>query len=163
MATDLEQQRQRAEAEERELVFERFTNADALAIGLLLAGKARERGLAIAIDIERAGQRLFHHATEGATPDNAAWIERKKNLVRRMHRSSWAVGLRLAAAGKTLADSMGPAAAAEHAAHGGCFPVVIRGVGFVGTVTVSGLPQQEDHDLVVEVLREHLGRSRPPA
>lgn len=159
MAEDLEQERRRVEAEERELVLERFTNDDAFELGLLLAGKARARRLPIAVDIERGGQRLFHFAAAGATPDNAAWIERKQNLVRRMHRSSYAVGLKLAASGKTLADSMG-AAAADHAAHGGCFPVVVRGVGFVGTVAVSGLPQKEDHDLVVEALRELLARGQ---
>lgn len=159
MSSDLEQERQRVEAEERDLVFGGFTNDDALELGLLLAEKARARKLPIAIDVERAGQRLFHFAAAGATPDNAAWIERKKNLVRRMFRSSYAVGLGLAASGKTLADSMGPAAA-DHAAHGGCFPIVVRGVGFVGSVTVSGLPQKDDHDLVVEAIRELLARRR---
>jgi uncharacterized protein (UPF0303 family) len=159
MAVDLERERQRVEAEERELTFDRFTNDDALDLGLLLAGKARARQLPIAVEVERGGQRLFHFAATGATPDNAAWIERKQRLVRRMHRSSYAVGLKLAATGKTLADSLGPAAA-DYAAHGGCFPVVVPGVGLVGTVTVSGLPQRDDHDLVVEAVREFLARPR---
>jgi len=159
MAVDLEQERQRVEAEERELVFDRFGNDDALDLGLLLAGKARSRALPIAIEVERGGQRLFHFSATGATPDNAAWIERKQRLVRRMHQSSYAVGLKLAASGKSLADSMG-AAAADYAAHGGCFPVVVPGVGLVGSVTVSGLPQKDDHDLVVEAIREFLARPR---
>jgi uncharacterized protein (UPF0303 family) len=74
-----------------------------------------------------------------------------------MFRSSYAVGLKLAATGKTLEEGMGPAAA-ECAAHGGCFPIVVRGVGFVGTVTVSGLPQKDDHDLVVQAIRDFLAR-----
>jgi uncharacterized protein (UPF0303 family) len=77
-----------------------------------------------------------------------------------MLRSSYGVGVKLALSGKSLADSMGPAAA-DFAAHGGCFPIVVLGVGFVGTVTVSGLPQKDDHDLVVEALREHLAGARP--
>jgi uncharacterized protein (UPF0303 family) len=74
-----------------------------------------------------------------------------------MFQSSYGVGLKLAASKKTLEDNMGPAAA-DYAAHGGCFPIVVRGVGFVGTVAVSGLPQKEDHDLVVEALRAFLAR-----
>ena len=83
MVTDLEKERQRVEADERELVFDAFTNDDALELGLSLVERARQRQLAIAIDVERSGQRLFHFAAAGTTPDNAAWIERKKNLVKR--------------------------------------------------------------------------------
>ncbi|HET9596097.1 MAG TPA: heme-degrading domain-containing protein [Anaeromyxobacteraceae bacterium] len=160
MEADLEQERQRVAAEEHELVFARFTNEDALELGLLLAGKARARQLAIAIDVERSGQRLFHFAASGTSPDNAAWIERKKNLVRRTFHSSYAVGLKLATSGRTLSEAMWPGAEAEYAAHGGCFPIVVRGVGFVGTVTVSGLPQKDDHDLVVEAIREFLAKAQ---
>jgi uncharacterized protein (UPF0303 family) len=52
----------------------------------------------------------------------------------------------------------------QYAAHGGAFPVIVKGVGVVGTVAVSGLPQAEDHDLLVGVLREFLrGEQEPPA
>jgi len=44
----------------------------------------------------------------------------------------------------------------QEAAHGGAFPVIVRDVGVVGAVTVSGLPQEEDHRLVVQVLRKFL-------
>jgi uncharacterized protein (UPF0303 family) len=159
MDANLEHERQRVAGEERELVLTRFTNDDALELGLLLADKARARQLPIAIDVERSGQRLFHFAAAGTSPDNAAWIERKKNLVRRTFHSSYAVGLKLAAAGKPLSESMWPGAEAEYAAHGGCFPIQVHGVGFVGTVTVSGLPQKDDHDLVVEALREFLAKA----
>jgi uncharacterized protein (UPF0303 family) len=159
MSTDVEKERQRVEAEERELVFERFTNEDSLELGLLLVEKARSRQLGIAIDVERNGQRLFHFAATGSTPDNAAWIERKKNLVKRVFRSSYAVGLKLAAEGKTLTERLG-IPAETFAAHGGCFPVLVKNAGCIGTVTVSGLPQKDDHDLVVEAIREFLGRKR---
>jgi uncharacterized protein (UPF0303 family) len=38
------------------------------------------------------------------------------------------------------------------AAHGGAFPVRIKDVGVVGTVTVSGLPQADDHAFVTEMI-----------
>lgn len=157
LGQELGQELDRVAAEERELVFDGFGHDDALELGLWLAERAQARGLPVAIDIERSGQRLFHFAAAGATPDNAAWIERKKNLVKRVLRSSYAVGLELRARGRTLAEKL-EVDPAPFAAHGGCFPLVVRGVGFVGTVTVSGLPQREDHDLVVEALREHLAR-----
>jgi uncharacterized protein (UPF0303 family) len=41
-------------------------------------------------------------------------------------------------------------------AHGGAFPVIVHRVGMVGTVAVSGLPQADDHALVVEGLTRYL-------
>ena len=38
---------------------------------------------------------------------------------------------------------------ALYAAHGGAFPILVRSVGPVGVVVVSGLPQVEDHRMVV--------------
>jgi uncharacterized protein (UPF0303 family) len=40
----------------------------------------------------------------------------------------------------------------DFAAHGGSFPIIVRGTGCIGAVTVSGLPQRDDHNLVVEAL-----------
>ena len=37
------------------------------------------------------------------------------------------------------------------------FPIVVDGVGCIGAVTVSGLPQRADHDLVVEALADLCG------
>ena len=156
---DLERERERVAAEERELVLDTFSSDEALELGLLLLEKVRARKLPVVVDIERCGQRVFHVAAPGSAPDNACWVERKKNLVKRVWKSSYAVGLTLRAEGKTLAQKM-EVSTEEFAAHGGCFPLLVRGLGFVGTVAVSGLPQKEDHDLLVETLREHLARAR---
>jgi uncharacterized protein (UPF0303 family) len=34
--------------------------------------------------------------------------------------------------------------------------VIVRGAGAIGTITVSGLPQDQDHELVVTVLEGFL-------
>ena len=138
-------------AQEEELQFGSFTNDDAWALGCALVEAAR--GLPVAIDICRGEQRLFHAALEGSSADNDAWIERKNRVVRRFGHSSYYMGMSEGGAfnASYLLDE------AEFAAHGGAFPVRVRDVGVVGTVTVSGLPQEEDHRLVVAVLREFLG------
>ncbi|MET0302587.1 MAG: heme-binding protein [Microbacteriaceae bacterium] len=42
------------------------------------------------------------------------------------------------------------------AANGGVFPITVTGVGVVGAVGISGLPQVEDHAFVVDQLRAFL-------
>ncbi|MCR6481241.1 heme-degrading domain-containing protein [Amycolatopsis sp. OK19-0408] len=141
---------QLADQEER-LQFTKFDNETALALGQQLLTAARERGLPVTISVRRNGQRLFHAALPGTSADNDAWIERKSRVVDRYGHSSFLVGTQFREKGGSFeADSrLDPD---EYAAHGGVFPVLVRGVGPVGTVGVSGLPQADDHAFVVEQL-----------
>ncbi|ARP70402.1 heme-degrading domain-containing protein [Streptomyces pluripotens] len=143
------------EAQERRLVFRRFTHTDAWALGTLLVELARERQAPVAIDIHRAGQQLFHAALPGSTPDNDAWIARKRRVVERYGASSYLVGARFRARGTTFEESsrLDPGA---YAAHGGSFPINVENTGVIGAVTVSGLPQLQDHRFVVEALEHFL-------
>ncbi|MFI2504421.1 heme-degrading domain-containing protein [Streptomyces sp. NPDC018972] len=147
------------EAQERRLVFQRFTYDDAWALGSLLVEMARERQAPVAIDIHRAGQQLFHAALPGSAPDNDAWIARKRRVVERYGSASYLVGARHRAKGTTFEASsrLDPD---TYAAHGGSFPITVEGVGVIGAVTVSGLPQLQDHELVVEALEHFLNRTR---
>ena len=131
------------------LQFTRFTNDDAWELGSLLVRLGRERELVLTVDIRRHGHQLFHAALAGTTPDNDSWVERKVAVVNRFGESSYLVGRRLAQKGRTLDEASG-IEPIRYAAHGGCFPIIVRDVGPVGTVTVSGLPQTQDHALVVE-------------
>ncbi|EPD61000.1 heme-degrading domain-containing protein [Streptomyces sp. HGB0020] len=146
------------EAQERHLVFSQFTHEDAWALGSLLVELARERQAPVAIDIHRAGQQLFHAALPGSTPDNDAWIARKRRVVERYGSASYLVGARFRAKGSTFEESsrLDPD---RYAAHGGSFPINVLGVGVIGTVTVSGLPQLADHRLVVEALETFLNKA----
>jgi uncharacterized protein (UPF0303 family) len=85
-------------------------------------------------------------------PDNDSWIRRKGNVVRRFGHSSLYVGRLCRDAGTTIEARYG-VPTADYAAHGGAFPLLVRDVGPVGVVAVSGLPQLEDHALVVWGLR----------
>jgi uncharacterized protein (UPF0303 family) len=144
--------------QEDRLVFTRFDNADAWRLGSLLVRLGTERGLPIAVDIRRGPQQLFHAALPGTNADNDVWIARKVRVVERFAASSFRFGRTLAERGRELGadDGLDPA---DYAAHGGAFPIRIRDVGVVGVVTVSGLPQADDHALVVEAVTAHLAGS----
>ncbi|MER6151641.1 heme-degrading domain-containing protein [Streptomyces hirsutus] len=145
------------EEQERRLVFRRFTHEDAWALGSLLVETARERQAPVAIDIHRSGQQLFHAALPGSAPDNDAWITRKRRVVERYGSASYLVGARHRAKGTTFEESsrLDPD---TYAAHGGSFPIAVEGAGVIGAVTVSGLPQLEDHRMVVEALERFLAQ-----
>jgi len=144
------------EMQEKELQFTEFTSETALKIGLSLIEKAKQDNKMITIDITRNGQQLFHYSFEGTSADNDQWVIRKNRVVYRFNKSSLHVGTLLLNLGKTMEENY-LISSSEYAAHGGSFPIIIKNVGVVGTITVSGLAQKEDHDMVVEAIRTHLG------
>jgi uncharacterized protein (UPF0303 family) len=155
----LEEDIELIQRQEAELKLPRFDNDVAWTLGNLLRDLVLSRKQAIVIDIRRFGQpdqQLFYTALIGTTPDNARWVQRKINVVARFHRSSYQVGRYLEQVGKTFSERYN-LPEADYAAHGGSFPLHVDGAGIIGAVTVSGLPQRDDHNLVVEALCLHLG------
>ncbi len=148
--TEADRLAQLADQEER-LQFTKFDNETALALGRQMLDAAQEQGLPVTISIRRNGQRLFHAALPGTSADNDAWIDRKSRVVDRYGHSSFLVGTRFRAKGGSF-EEHSRLDLDHYAAHGGVFPVLVRGVGPVGTVGVSGLPQADDHAFVVEQL-----------
>lgn len=142
-------------AQEERLQLTTFDNDVAWEIGTRLIEAARRRGLPVTIDITRGPHQLFHAARPGTSADNDEWIRRKCRTVYRFGHSSYYVGRSYTDRGARFEDEP-HWDQLLHAAHGGAFPVLVRGVGLVGTIAVSGLPQEQDHELVVTVLEEFL-------
>jgi uncharacterized protein (UPF0303 family) len=151
--------RERLIAEEAELVFDRFTLDDAWQLGVRLRATAVERGLPVAIAIWFGPQRVFHAALPGSSADNDGWLDRKHRVAERFGHASMLVGESFRADGGDF-DTDARLDPREYAAHGGVVPIRVAGGGVIGAVGVSGLPQQDDHDLAVEHLRAHLAEQR---
>lgn len=142
--------------DERDLVFDSFSEADAWAIGALLREWAIAAGWPIMIDIRLFDRPLLTIALPGATADNADWVRRKGNVVQRFHCSSLAMRQRLDAVQASLSGKY-HLAECDFAASGGAVPIVLRGCsGPIGSVAVSGLRQEEDHRVVVKALATYL-------
>lgn len=104
----------------------------------------------------------------GTQPDNDEWVRRKRNAVLRWGLSSW--GLRRKIIGShNSAESLEEYFARkfalkssngipeDYAIHGGGFPIRVKGVdGIVGVIVVSGLKQEHDHQVIVEVLKDFI-------
>lgn len=155
MITDLNQ----LLAQEVELQFEHFDNQTAWELGCLIKSRAEARQINVAIEIVRNGDRLFSFAMPNTVRDNQSWIKRKRNVVDRYQHSSWYMGQYYQAKGKTI-DQASLVDPTEFAPYGGSFPLIIKGVGVVGSISVSGLPQYEDHQLVVDSITEYLAGER---
>jgi uncharacterized protein (UPF0303 family) len=151
----IDQDLEKIALQEKCLQFTRFDAETAWAIGTALKAAAERRKAFVTIDIQLHGTQLFGYAMPGTTPDNWEWVRRKRNVVLRYHRSSYAVGLQHQRAKTTLEGSTG-LALKDYSTHGGCFPIMLAGTGCVGTITVSGLPQRDDHEMVVQVLQDIL-------
>jgi len=143
--------------QEETLQFSSFSSETAWEIGQIFVKKGQERKLSITLDISMNGHQLFHYSFPGTSPDNDEWVKRKINTVTRFGHSSFYMGQYLKSLGKTI-DEVFLVPESLFAAHGGCFPIILKGSGVVGTITVSGLAQEEDHQLVVDVIEEYLQR-----
>lgn len=144
--------------QERQLILPRLDADIAWQIGSKLRAMAQERRLPVVIDIRRFGHPLFYAAMDGTTPDNPEWVRRKGNVVARFHHSSYVAALNEKLKGKTIYESQG-LPLSDYATHGGSFPIRVADAGIVGSITVSGLPMRQDHELVVEALCAVLGRN----
>jgi uncharacterized protein (UPF0303 family) len=142
--------------QEKQLQFASFDEETAWRLGSRIRALAVERKLSLVVDVRRFGHPLFYSALPGTTPDNVEWVRRKGNVVARFHRSSYAVGREMAEKNSNLSDRYG-LPLADYASHGGSFPIRVAGAGVIGSVTVSGLPEREDHQLAVEALCAELG------
>jgi uncharacterized protein (UPF0303 family) len=140
--------------QEKLLQFKYFDSGLAWTLGSNIKAAAEKRNAAVAIDIEVNGHTLFFFAMPGTTPNNIDWIRRKRNVVLRFHRSSYAIGLTYERDQTTLQAKTG-ADLRDFAPHGGGFPIFLEGTGCVGSITVSGLPQRADHMLIVSVLQDY--------
>lgn len=139
-------------AEEAGLVLKRFDYALAWQIGASIQAVAAERKLPIGIEVAHGASPVFLAIMPGATPDNVDWVRRKRSVALRFHHSS--LYMRLLCESKDVNfHARYRLPEADYAASGGGVPIMVEGVGVVGAVSVSGLPDVEDHRLVVGALR----------
>ncbi len=142
--------------QEKQLQFAAFGADTAWDLGSRLRADAVARRAAMTFEIQVAGRTLFLATTEAAPAGQADWIRRKRNVVMRFGRASYAVGLQLELEGKTIEQRHG-LTLTDYAMHGGGFPVALRGTGVIGSVVSSGLHQRVDHEMVVDALAQVLG------
>ena len=143
-------------AQEAALVFDRFDEATAFAIGLRLRERALAENMPVIIDIQTWDRPLFYAALPGSTGSNANWARRKRNVVKMFLRSSYRMVLEQQRPDRSFKPGEG-LDVADFVLAGGGFPITVRNAGVIGVIAVSGLPEREDHSVIVDALCDHLG------
>jgi uncharacterized protein (UPF0303 family) len=144
--------------QERGLVFPAFDENIAFALGCRIRDRAVREGLGLVTDIRLWDRPLFYIAMPGTTGDNPHWVRRKANTVRRLQKSTYRLVLEVPDREAFMPRrGLDPA---EYVLAGGGFPIRVQGIGVVGAVTVSGLHERDDHEVVVAAICDQLDLDR---
>lgn len=149
----IEDQISQIEQDRKKVIQPCFSYEKAYKVGMAMYEKAFEKKLPIVISITMNRHQIFYAALDGTSCDNDNWVKRKENTVYYFEKSSYEMGLYMQLKQDTMQNRYG-LPTAEYAAAGGCVPIVVEGAGLVGTIGISGLKQNEDHDFVMDALRE---------
>ena len=142
--------------QEATLVLPTFDETTAFAIGSMIRERGLKEKLPIVIDIRSFDRPLFYAALPGSTANNANWARRKRNVVQMFLKSTYRMVLEQQRPDRTFKPGSG-IDDADYVLAGGGFPVTVKGAGVIGVIAVSGLPEREDHGIVVAALCAHLG------
>lgn len=138
---------------QKKCVVESFTNAEAFSLGSYIYEKALKEGKPVAISVTRNRQKLFYAATEGTTVENDHWVMRKENSTYFFNKPTFETGLYMQIRNDNIWDKYG-IARGEYSQNGGSIPIMAKGIGMIGSATVSGMSQEEDHNFVTEAVLE---------
>ncbi|UYO00726.1 MAG: heme-degrading domain-containing protein [Devosia sp.] len=147
----------RVKRQENDLFLSRFDEAVAYDIGSAIRRRALDEGLSLVVDLRTWDRQLFFSATPGTSADNAEWVRRKINSVRRFQRASYRLVLERGEQPFSVQSGADPA---DYVIAGGGFPIRVQGAGIVGALTISGLPGRKDHGVAVDALCDHLSKVR---
>ncbi|MFM2487019.1 heme-degrading domain-containing protein [Celerinatantimonas yamalensis] len=139
----------------RTIQLEEFSNEIALEMGLKVIEEARSTGKKIAVSVDRLNHNIFKFVSENLPADKHDWLRRKANVAIRFEESSLAVKNDLESGGMSLKKTFG-LESNDYIAKGGSIPIKVRNAGLVAVITVSGLSDVEDHDLIVSALRDYI-------
>ncbi len=144
-------------AQEEALELHYFTHATAWELGNVIKLAAERLSVSVSIEVYAFEQVIFSYAMPGTVKDHQDWLRRKRNTVMRFGHSSYYQGQYHAAKNRDF-EKIPHLDPKEYCAHGGSFPLRLNNSGVIGAVTVSGLPQETDHQLAVDALRHVVGQ-----
>ncbi len=135
----------------RRIELDHFNNTIGLDIGLAIINLAKARHQNIAVKVERLSHTIFLYIDDHLPADKHNWLRRKANTVKNFEESSLSVKNDLIQGNMTL-DKTFALNPDEYLAKGGFIPIFVKNAGMVAVVSVSGLHDEEDHQLIIDAL-----------
>ena len=139
--------------QEETLRFGSVSEKDLQAIGRDAASRIRAMGRTGIVEVNINGLTVYMESINANT-DNMEWVRRKRNLASRFWRSSLHTALEYRKTGKTL-EGRGMDWR-DYALSGGSFPILLESGIPVGTITVSGMTEWEDHQTAADAIAAFL-------
>jgi uncharacterized protein (UPF0303 family) len=141
--------------QEKSLIFSAFDEEAAFMLGAVAREMAIAESLPVIVDIRLWDRPLFYGALPGTAAANFDWARRKINSVRAYQKSTYRMFLEQGGSSRVFPPDYG-LDPADYAIAGGAFPIRVGKAGVIGAIAISGLPQRDDHNLVVRALCRHL-------
>lgn len=129
-----------------------FSNRLALDMGMRIVELAKSRNLKVAVEICRLNHTIFLYVDDELPADKHNWLRRKANVAKHFEESSLRVKHDLIEGAMTLEKTFA-LAERDFLARGGSIPVFVKSAGMVATITVSGLRDEDDHQIIVDALQ----------
>jgi uncharacterized protein (UPF0303 family) len=133
-----------------------FTNKDAISLGQELLKIATSENAPVVVQVRMGDQIIFHAALTGSSTENDWWINRKCRVVEKFKHSSIYVRVMFEEKNQNFEEDSG-LDNELYAAHGGAFPIFV-GEDLVAIAAVSGLPQVQDHQMLLTGLKNFLNK-----
>ncbi|MCT4137088.1 heme-binding protein [Elizabethkingia anophelis] len=136
----------------RRIELDSFSNRIAFDMGVKIIDLAKSRNQHIAVEVCRLNHTIFLYVDDTLPVDKHNWLRRKANIARQFEESSLSVKNDLKEGNMNLEKTFG-LDEKDFLAKGGAIPIFVKNGGMIAVVTVSGLHDEEDHNIIIEALK----------
>ncbi|MCL1688567.1 hypothetical protein CMU59_13635 [Elizabethkingia anophelis] len=136
----------------RRIELDSFSNRIAFDMGVKIIDLAKSRNQHIAVEVCRLNHTIFLYVDDTLPVDKHNWLRRKANIARQFEESSLSVKNDLKEGNMNLEMTFG-LDEKDFLAKGGAIPIFVKNGGMIAVVTVSGLHDEEDHNIIIEALK----------
>ncbi|HFK5574352.1 heme-binding protein [Elizabethkingia anophelis] len=136
----------------RRIELDSFSNRIGFDMGVKIIDLAKNRNQHIAVEVCRLNHTIFLYVDDTLPVDKHNWLRRKANIARQFEESSLSVKNDLKEGNMNLERTFG-LDEKDFLAKGGAIPIFVKNGGMIAVVTVSGLHDEEDHNIIIEALK----------